>query len=81
MAAMNLSTELRQQQKILVSSRSIPSRGEVALGVYKPTFVGNLQVRPIYFDPEIDILYMENCRKSDMPQLHLLIVTYVPPFA
>jgi hypothetical protein len=20
------------------------------------------------------------CRKSDMPQLHLLIVTYVPPF-
>jgi hypothetical protein len=21
------------------------------------------------------------CRKSDMPQLHLLIVTYIPPFA
>jgi hypothetical protein len=25
-------------------------------------------------------LWIDSCRKSDMPQLHLLIVTYVPPF-
>jgi hypothetical protein len=25
--------------------------------------------------------HIEECRKSDMPLLHLLIVTYVPPFA
>jgi hypothetical protein len=33
---------------------------DVAVEVYKRMFIGNFQGRQIYFDPDIDIIYMEN---------------------